>query len=194
MIITYKMLLERLADYKSPDNKIMRMTEDEEIIKLTKGLYETSKSTKGYLLAGAIYGLSYLSLDYALSFYGLIPERVVDYTSVTSNTGKRKDYTNYFGTYTYRDIPLAAYPYGLKFIEEGEYRYWIATPCKALCDKLYTLKPCKNKKELKELLFEDLRIDAEEFNKLDKQLLLDLCPLYKSTNLKLLRKVILNGF
>ena len=194
MIITYKMLLERLADYKSPDNKIMRMTEDEEIIKLTKGLYETSKSTQGYLLACAIYGLSYLSLDYALSFYGLIPERVVDYTSVTSNTGKSKTYTNYFGTYTYRDIPIAAYPYGLKFIVEGEYSYWIATPCKALCDKLYTLKPCKNKKELKELLFEDLRIDIEEFNKLDKQLLLDLCPLYKSTNLKLLRKVILNGF
>lgn len=194
MIITYQMLLEKLHDYKSPDNKIMRMIEDKEIIKLTKGIYETSTLVPGYLLAGAIFGLSYLSLDYALSLYGLIPERVVTYTSVTSNTGKTKTYTNYFGTYTYRDIPLAAYPYGVKFIQEGDYSYWIATPCKALCDKLYTMSPCKNKKELRYLLFDDLRIDEEEFNKLDKKLLLDLCPLYKSTNLKLLRKVILNGF
>ena len=101
MIITYQMLLEKLHDYKSPDNKIMQMIEDKEIIKLTKGIYKTSTIVPSYLLAGAIFGLSYLSLDYALSLYELTPERVVIYTSVTSNTGKIKTYTNYFGTYTY---------------------------------------------------------------------------------------------
>ena len=194
MIVTYEMLLEQLKDYKSPDNKIVRMTGNKEIIKLTKGLYETDKTVAGYLLAGSIYGTSYLSLDYALSLYGLIPERVVEYTSVTSDTGKKKLYKNYFGTYTYRDIPLAAFPYEVKLRKEGEYSYWIASPCKALCDKLYSLKPVKNKSELKSLLFDDLRIDEDEFNKLDKEILLDLCPLYKCTNLKLLRKVIANGF
>ena len=194
MIVTYQMLLENLKNYKSPDNKIKRMIDKKEIIKLRKGLYEMNKNASGYLFAGAIYGLSYLSLDYALSYYGLIPERVVEYTSVTSNTRKTKTYTNLFGRYTYRDIPIAAYPYEVKLMQEGDYSYWLASPCKALCDKLYTLKPVKNKKELKTLLFEDLRIDEDEFNKLDKQVLLDLCPLYKSTNLNILRKIILNGF
>ena len=41
------------------------------------------------------------------------------------------------------------------------------------------MSPCKNKKELRYLLFDDLRIDEDEFNKLDKKLLLDLCLLYK---------------
>lgn len=188
------MLLEQLKRYKSPDNKILRMSRNNEIIKLTKGLYETDKTTPGYLLAGSIYGTSYLSLDYVLSLYNLIPERVVVYTSVTSGTGKTKMYSNYFGTYTYRDIPIFAYPFGIRLKKEGNYSYWVASPCKALCDKLYTLSPVNNKKELKILLFEDLRIDEEEFNKLDKKLLLDLCSLYKSTNIKLLRRALLNGF
>ena len=45
--------------------------------------------------------------------------------------------------------------------------YQIATPEKALCDKLYTLSPIKNMKELENILFNDLRIDLDEFNKLN---------------------------
>ena len=48
----------------------------------------------------------------------------------------------------------------------------------------------KNKKEMNNLLFEDLRIDVEEFKKLNYKDLLVLCDLYKSTNLKYLKKVI----
>ena len=48
-----------------------------------------------------------------------------------------------------------------KFRIQGDYSYRIATPCKALCDKLYTMSHCKNKKELRYLLFDDLRIDED---------------------------------
>ena len=75
-------------------------------------------------------------------------------------------------------------------IEENGYSYQIATPEKALCDKLYTISPVSNLTELKELLFDDLRIDEDEFEKLDQNTLETLAPLYHSTNLNLLAKLI----
>lgn len=47
-----------------------------EYTKVVKGIYETNSDTAGYLLAGSIYGPSYLSFDFALSYYGMIPEAV----------------------------------------------------------------------------------------------------------------------
>ena len=89
MIVTYQMLKESLSDYKNPDNKIKRMSDGGEIVKLTRNLYETNVNTPGHLVADAIYSLSYLSFDYALSYYGLIPEMVYIYTSATFNKKKK---------------------------------------------------------------------------------------------------------
>ena len=72
----------------------------------------------------------------------------------------------------------------------GQYSYQVATPEKALCDKLYTISPVTSVKELKNLLFEDLRIDEDAFNKLSKEDILKMAPLYRSTNLNLLVKLI----
>lgn len=75
-------------------------------------------------------------------------------------------------------------------MEEQGYSYKIATAEKAVCDKLYSMKPRRNQKEIKKLLFDELRIDEEEFNNLNFKVLLQLCDLYRCTNLKLLRKVV----
>lgn len=189
MIKTYGMLLHEYAQYLDIDNKIRGLVKSGDLIRLTKGIYETDKNTPGHVLAGSIYGPSYLSFDYALSYYGLIPEAVYTYTSATFQKGKSKQYTNYFGNYTYRDVPSLVFPFEVKIIKDGEYIFKIAGPEKALCDKLYTLSPVANKKELINLLFHDLRIDEQEFNKLNKDIFKELCDLYKSTNLKLLKKV-----
>ena len=190
MIKTYNVLLNELQDYKAPNNKIARMVKNGIVTPITKGLYETDKNTPGYLLANIIYGPSYLSFDFALSYYGLIPEAVYTFTSATFEKKKERIYSTHFGTFTYRDIPASAYPYGIRLVTEGQYIYAIASPEKALCDKLYVETPIKNKKELKELLFSDLRIDEKEFQKLNKTHLLTLTDLYKSTNLKLLKKIL----
>lgn len=184
------MLKESLSNYKAPDIKIKRMSDNNEIVKLTKGLYETDKNIPGYLVANAIYNPSYISFDYALSYYGLIPETVYTYTSATFKKNKKKIYKNKLGTFTYQDIPASAYPYGISIKEEQGYSFAIATPEKALCDKLYSLKPVKSKKNLIQMLFNDLRIDEEDFNTLNYDDLRCLCDLYPSTNLKLLKKVI----
>lgn len=190
MIATYEILKNSLTQYKAPDIKIKRMSDSGEIIKLTKNLYEINQNTPGYLVANAIYTPSYLSFDYALAYHGLIPEAVYVYTSATYNKKKKKQYNNKLGTFTYRDVPSNVYPYGINIVKEGEYYYAIATAEKAICDKLYTLKPVKNKKEMYDLLFNDLRIDIDLLKKMNIEDLDILCDIYKSTNMKLLKKVI----
>lgn len=190
MIATYEILKNSLTQYKAPDIKIKRMSDSGEIIKLKKNLYEINQNTPGYLVANAIYTPSYLSFDYALAYHGLIPEAVYVYTSATYNKKKKKQYNNKLGTFIYRDVPSNVYPYGINIVKEGEYYYAIATAEKAICDKLYTLKPVKNKKEMYDLLFNDLRIDIHLLKEMNIEDLNILCDIYKSTNMKFLKKVI----
>lgn len=157
---------------------------------MTKNLYETDKETSGFLVANAIYSPSYLSFDYALAYYGLIPKAVYVYTSATFKKGKKKEYKNLLGIFTYRDVPSQVYPYGIEIIRDGEYSYAIDTAKKALLDKLYTKKTERSKKEMYQLLFEDLRIDQDEFKKLSFNDMSVLCDLYESTNMRILKKVI----
>lgn len=191
MIYSFDDLKIKFQGYTDIKGKIRREAQAGSLIPVTRGLYETDSAADGKYLAGCIYGPSYLSFDYALYVYSLIPEAVYKtYTSATFNKHKAKKYQNYFGTFTYRDIPTAVYPFGVLIYEGNGYSYQIATPEKALCDKLYTISPINNLTELKELLFNDLRIDEEEFNKLDKDTLITIAPLYHSKNLNLLAKLI----
>ncbi len=190
MILTNNMLKEKLNEYSNKNSKISREIKNGKLIKIINGLYETNPLVNGYLLAGCIYGPSYLSFDFALYYYGLIPEKVTAFTSATCNKKKKKIYNNQFGTYLYRDVPEKVYPLGIKIINEDNYSYQIATPEKALCDKLYTLTPLKNMKELENVLFNDLRIDSEEFNKLNLQDTAEIAHSYNCTNVNLLYRYI----
>lgn len=190
MIKTINILKEELNNYKAPENKIARMVKQGMLYPIRRGIYETRRDIPGYLIAGSVYGPSYLSFDFALSRYGLIPEAVYTFTSATYGKKKNKTYQNIFGTYTYRDIPGEVYHLGIMFEKEREYIYQIATPEKALCDKLYISPVIHNKKELYALLFDDLRIDEDEFAKMDRQRLLDFAPRYRSTNLNIFCKIL----
>jgi len=190
MIMTMLDINEKYKNYSDILGKVNREVKKGNLIAVVKGLYETDKNTPGYLLASYIYGPSYLSFEYALSYHGLIPEKVVNYTCATFGKNKSKTYSNMFGNYAYRDVPKAAYPYGIEvYIQEG-YSYFVATKEKAICDILYIKKPQTSMKRIKTLLFDDLRIDIEEFYKLDKDELLSLCSLYRSKNISLLKKII----
>ena len=190
MIITNEIAKNNLIEYSNKNNKISRDIRDGKLFKIINGLYETNPNTPGYLLAGSIFGPSYISFEYALSFYELIPERVTTITCATFNKKKKKQYKTNFGTFTYRDIPLLAYPEEILLKEETNYSYQIATPEKALCDKLYTLTPLNNYSNLENILFNDLRIDEEEFNKLNVDKINKLRNLYHSPNVNLLAKYI----
>lgn len=188
MILSVKVLVDRLKEYSNPNGKIQRLVKEGKLYPLTKGLYEDDKSVSGLYLAGAIFGPSYISFNYALSYYGLIPEAVYEFTSATTDKKKKKTYTNRFGTFSYRDIPKEAYPFGIDIIDEGNYTYMMATREKALCDKLYELPLIKTQKELEEVLFNDMRIDETEFEKLNRQDIYFIAPKYHSNNVILLEK------
>ena len=191
MIVTTQQLQEQYSHLSNKMGRISRDIKNGKLFPLVKGVYETDKGVHGSRLAQFIYGPSYLSFDYVLHTQGLIPEAVYNtFTCATFNKRKVKTYTNHFGTFIYRDVPKEVFNLGVVVFSDGEYSYQAATTEKALCDKLYSLPPAKSIKGLKAMLFEDLRIDEDAFNKLNKEDILKMAPLYRSTNLNLLVKLI----
>lgn len=190
MIVTTSILKEKFKDYSNPLDKIKRDADKGIIFRLTNGVYETNANAEPCFLASSILSPSYLSFDWALSFYGLIPERVVAITSASLEMRKDKTFQNRFGRYTFTDIPYRAFSEGLTYLEDGDYIVKIATKEKAICDSLCKWPVVKSVKSLKELLFVDKRIDEIEFDSCDFKLMKRLAGLYKKTNLRLLIKLI----
>lgn len=188
MIKTTAMLLDELQDYRYPANKLARMVEQGSVFPVVRGLYVSDSKTPGHLLAASIYGPSYLSFDYALSYWHLIPEAVYAYTSATYDKKKKRQFKTAFGLFTYRDVPKQVFPLGIQIVEEGSYSFLIAQPEKALCDKLYTISPVTSLQAFEALLFSDLRIDRETFLELDMENLTRIAQLYQTTNHKLLTR------
>ena len=184
MIKTTAMIRNELNIYASPADKMTRLVKDGTYIQIIRGLYETDISIPGYLLAENIYGPSYLSFEFALSYHGLIPEAVYTYTSATFEKKKKKKFETPFGTFTYRDIPTKVYAYEVNIVKEGEYCYKIATAEKALCDQLYKMKSVVNNKELKELLFEDLRMEKQQLKNMNCDTIEELAAQYGNRNVK----------
>ena len=182
MIVTTQMISEDLGSrYSNPKCKLGRMVKEGKYTPIIRGLYETDPTTPGYLLSG-IYSPSYLSFEYALSRYGLIPETVFEYTSATCGKNRTKRYETLFGTYSYRDVPKKAFRFAIELRTEGEYSYWIASPEKALCDELYSIGPIPKNESTEEFLFDDLRIDKGVLGTLDKGMIKELSSLYRSHN------------
>ena len=188
MIKTTAIMLQELNNYKNPRDNLAHMVKKMECIPVIQGLYETNPTTPGYRLANTICSPSYLSFEFALSYHGLIPEAVYNFTSATFEKKKKKEFKTPFGTFTYRDVPSAAYPYGIECVSENGYTFQIASPEKALCDELYIQSPVTSQRELKELLFDGLRIDWELFCKLNMDDILFLNSKYHCTNIQKLTK------
>jgi len=110
------------------------------VIKLKKGLYILNEKDRKFepsriFLANALYSPSYVSTIYALGHYDLIPEKVVDVTSVT--TKKTAKFTNPFGTFIYQHLKTNLF-FGFKEIEdENRFPVFIAEPEKAMLDFIY---------------------------------------------------------
>lgn len=182
MLKTTAILLEELKRYANPAAKIKRLVKAGSLIPVVRGLYETNRNTPGYCLAASVYGPSYLSFEFALSYHALIPEAVHTFTCATFEKKKAKHYVTPFGQFTYRDVPGKAYPLGVSLRAENGYSVLIAQPEKALCDLLYTISPRDSQAAFQRLLYEDLRIDDAAFGKLDPRNLLALAACYHTAN------------
>jgi predicted transcriptional regulator of viral defense system len=186
---------ERLKDYASPRAKLTRMIKSGQLIQVKRGFFLDPK--EGYLpesLAGIIYGPSYISFEYALSYYGLIPEKVNTITSAAYNKNKNKNFHTPIGNFYYYYLPVKVYPYYITRVGAknssgaDEYSYLIASPEKALCDTLYKIQPITSVRNLEYLLFDDLRIEKEDILKLDTEAILFLAPRYRKNTLSIFVK------
>ncbi|MDX9694765.1 MAG: hypothetical protein RBT49_03145 [Bacteroidales bacterium] len=139
-------------------NNLTNWTEKGYIIKLKNGLYtfpEYKQESFYYMyFANRMYKPSYISTHSALAFYGLIPEAVIQITSVSSL--KTAQFENNFGTYIYQNIqPTLMFGYEAKPYDKGLYML-MAQPEKALLDLLYL-----NPYYITQQDFQALRIDEE---------------------------------
>jgi predicted transcriptional regulator of viral defense system len=188
----YQYLKGLLQEYKYPRNKISNMLKSGDIISLKSGLYVLSELYRKPLVmehaANMLYGPSYVSLDYALSYYGLIPEHAYQITSVTSS--RKKEYQTALGTFLYRKVKAAYYSIGYTIKEKDDIRYLIATPEKAICDKLYLAPLQKSADDLAKYLELDLRLDSSQLRSLNKQTLQDLAKAAASKNLNYLLQMV----
>ena len=187
-VFSHAMLKEVLKkDIKNINDKIANLVNSGEIIRLKRGFYILSKP---YLdrpidlisVANMLYSPSYVSLDYALSYYGMILERVSEVTSVTSKNAKFFDTP--IGRFSYKKASLNAFSLGVDWLEdEKNGGKFIATPEKALCDKIRYDRGMGTltQKQMREYIVYDLRLDLHfELNYL---LVEKIANAYKSKNL-----------
>lgn len=167
MPLSRHLILELLREYKSPNDKISELIKSGELVSLRRGLYIIGPKVdlsqpEPFLIANHLRGPSYVSLESALSYWNMIPERVYEISSVTTKTSKQ--YKNPVGRFSYRKLKTPYYSYGINHIEySSKQTFLIASREKALCDKI-VLTPKINLRSIKqtqEFLLEDLRIDAE---------------------------------
>ena len=147
-----------------------------------------SKADYALYFANRIYRPSYISLHTALSFYGIIPEAVVQITSVTSL--KTASFANDFGEYSYKSIKEnLMFGYELKPMADGR-TLQLASPEKALLDLLYLYPFYDNEQEL-----EELRLD-EDFlhDDLNKELFNTYCAQFNSKALEQRVKLLFNVY
>jgi len=173
--------MDHLSDYYSPKSKLTSLVKSGEYIRIKRGLYVKEGEYNLKTLANVIYGPSYISFEYALSHYGLIPERVEAVTSAVYNKNKDRKFDTPVGRFVYRYINPAVYFYGIGMFEDDGETYLMASKEKALCDILYKLRSTETGGDIEKLLLGDLRIDEEGFMNLRKGDLKLLAPMYGRT-------------
>ena len=110
------------------------------ISSLRKGLYVLNKHDRSvepssFYLANQIFIPSYVSLESALAYYGLIPEFVSSITSITVR--KTCTFKNEFGVFNYRHVKPAAYTGFVSVQESQKMSVLMALPEKAVVDFMY---------------------------------------------------------
>jgi predicted transcriptional regulator of viral defense system len=144
-----------------------------EIVRIRRGLYARSRLYGGTVepmeIANLVYGPSYISLEYALSYYGMIPERVEVITSVTPK--RSKIFSTPLGKLTYEHVPVKPFAAGIALEERNGINILIATREKALCDRIARAVNIRTIGEIEAYIFEDLRIDEGTISNLSTNLL-----------------------
>lgn len=180
----------RLAypELASPEKKILSLEKNGELIRLKRDLYIVSEELTGQevdarLCANHLYGPSYISMQWALRYYGMIPEQVYGISSIT--TKRSHNFSTPIGYFCYKQVPQNYFPIGIESTTENNISFLIARPEKALCDTILFEQyvPSKSQKALYTYLEEDLRLDMDTFAEMDTEIFLQCANAGKKTQI-----------
>ncbi len=175
--ISRNLLLDILGEYKSPNDKISELLKSGELISIRRGLYAPGPQTElptpaPFLIANHLRGPSYVSLETALSYWGLIPERTFEISSVCIQSSKK--YHTALGRFTFQQVSLPYYAFGIQNVQiSNEQTALISTPEKAICDKIILTAGInlRSRKQTTLFLLEDLRMDITMLRNLDTSIM-----------------------
>ena len=194
----YLTLMGALEDYAKPRDRVTTLMKNGVIQRVKKGHYVFGEGYRRQpvskeILSNQIYGPSYVSLEYALQYHGLIPERVQAVTAVCLGSS-RKFYT-VLGMFTYQRVPENGYHIGVNRIEIDSRRaYLMASAEKALADKLKLMHGVEisTQRDMGIYLEENLRIEWDALTKLDSNEVRRIADAYRSRKIRILAQLIMS--
>lgn len=171
--ITMQVLFDILKQYKRPHDKIADLVSEGKLIRIKRGVYIPGSNLNlalpsNLLLANHLLGPSYVSVETAMSYWGLIPERVYEISSIT--TQKTTIFQTPLGRFSYTNIALPYFSFGIQRVKLTEKQsILIATPEKAICDKIITTAGIllRSTSQVKEYLIDDQRIEKKMLRNLN---------------------------
>lgn len=177
--LTRQVLMNLLQEYRRPYDKINELVNQKVLVRVKRGLFipgpqASIQAPEKLLLANHLWGPSYVSSDSALSYWGLIPERVYEILSMTTNLAKT--YKTPAGRFRYTRLALPYYSFGIQRVEIATRQMTlIAGKEKSLCDKIITTQRLKLRsvRQTREYLMEDLRINRDSLRELDTDIIND---------------------
>ena len=196
--VTTSIIESLYPELKSPDKKVVWLEKNGYIIRLKRGLYvvnpeHSGKTLSSELIANHLYAPSYISLSTALRYYGLIPEAVYVHQSMTVKHSR--SFQTPIGSYDYKYISRKAFSVGVRSIHKGDYAFLMASPEKSLCDLIANSSKVNLRymKDVEIYLEQDIRMDMDEFYKMDATIFEDYIKVGKkadsiSTLLKFLKR------
>lgn len=131
------------------------------IERIKRGLYifsERRNELSPEEMSFLIYEPSYISLEFAMSHYGFIPEMVYAITAISTKTTRK--FANKFGRFIYRSVKSSLF-FGYFVMETKNGKYLMAEPEKAILDYIYLNLSHINSKEY----IEEMRINREMIKK-----------------------------
>ncbi|MCQ2795167.1 MAG: hypothetical protein MJ214_03060 [Bacilli bacterium] len=171
------------------NQKIRNEVNKNRFVRIVRGIYSSDPNNDYLYIANRINNNSYISFDYALYYYGLIPERVNAITSATRNTNKKRAFVGGMRKYIYRDVNSRAYSEDINcIVDVNNNNIRIASREKAICDKLSTIPHIRTMKGIKNTLFYDLRIDEEVLFNLNIDRMISLSKMYNKPTLNIFAK------
>lgn len=171
-IIEPEMLYAGAANSDALQVQLSRWVAAGRLVKLARGKYLIGKAYRKVdppveHIANRLVYPSYVSLDYALAWYALIPETVPMVTSVT--TGRPRTYETDFGTFRYRHIKRGLF-WGYEAVSLQGLECVVAYPEKALLDLFYFWNGPATGERIEEMRFQNLdRIDPERVRSFAKR-------------------------